>query len=89
MLAVALAHAFCNWMGLPRFWGRVTRGTDDIIGAELGGGKRSEDGAKNASDGSLGIAWTIVYYTLLVAGLYGWNKLLWTLTESPSALAAF
>ncbi|TVY19324.1 putative CAAX prenyl protease 2 [Lachnellula arida] len=89
LLAVVLAHAFCNWMGLPRFWGRVTRGTDDIMGAELGGGKRSEDGVKNAADGSLGITWTIVYYILLVAGLYGWTKMLWTLTESPAALATF
>src|SRR5271156_3709561 len=23
LLTVVLVHAFCNWMGLPRFWGRV------------------------------------------------------------------
>lgn len=23
LLAVILAHSFCNWLGLPRFWGRV------------------------------------------------------------------
>ena len=89
LLAVVLAHAFCNWQGVPRFWGRVTSGSEDIIAPELGGGRRRENGAKNATDGSLGIVWTIAYYTLLVVGAVGWNKLLWTLTESPSALAAF
>jgi len=74
-------------MGLPRFWGRVTNGSDDIIGTDIGGGKRSEDAVK--SKGKLGIAWTVAYYTLLVVGLVGWSKLLWPLTESGSALAKF
>lgn len=92
LLAVILAHAFCNWMGFPRFWGRVTNGGDTVTGPDVGEGKRSEDwgrGGAAVHDGSLGIAWTIAYYTLLVVGFMGWNKLLWTLTESPSALTAF
>ncbi|TVY67444.1 putative CAAX prenyl protease [Lachnellula suecica] len=88
LLAVILVHAFCNWMGLPRFWGRVTSGSDDIIAPDLGGGKRN-DNERKAGNGKLGVAWSVAYYALLVLGFVGWNKLLWTLTESGSALAAF
>lgn len=75
-------------MGLPRFWGRLTLDEDATISPAIGDSKRSEDGAK-ASDGSLGIVWTIVYYALLVVGAVGWKKYLWQLTESPSYLTAF
>ncbi|CAG8975138.1 hypothetical protein HYALB_00004437 [Hymenoscyphus albidus] len=88
LLAVTLVHAFCNWMGLPRFWGRLTLDNDTIIGPDIGDSKRSEDGAK-AGEGSLGLIWTIVYYALLVVGAVGWKEYLWQLTESPSYLAAF
>jgi prenyl protein peptidase len=87
LLSIILVHTFCNWMGLPRFWGRVTKGSDDIIGTDIGGGKRSEDAVK--TNRGLGIAWTIAYYTLLVVGFIGWNKLLWPMTESEAALAKF
>jgi prenyl protein peptidase len=30
--------------------------------------------------------WTTLYYVLLVSGMVGWKRLLWTLTESPEAL---
>lgn len=75
-------------MGLPRFWGRLAIDDESLIGLAVGDSKRSEDGAK-ASDGSLGISWTIVYYALLIVGAVGWKKYLWQLTESPSYLTAF
>ena len=38
---------------------------------------------------NLGVGWTLVYYALLVVGAYGFFELLWPLTESSNALAAF
>ncbi|KAF4628741.1 hypothetical protein G7Y89_g9411 [Cudoniella acicularis] len=91
LLAVVMVHAFCNWMGFPRFWGRVTNGNETAVSPNTGESKRSEDavGASTASNGQLSIAWTIIYYILLVVGAVGWKKYLWTLTESPSALTSF
>ena len=37
----------------------------------------------------LGVAWTVAYYTLLVAGAVGFWKGLWVLTESDGALVEF
>ena len=34
--AVVLAHAFCNWMGLPRVWGRL-EGQGSVLGPEVAG----------------------------------------------------
>lgn len=86
LLSVILVHTFCNWMGLPRFWGKVSAG-ETVIGPDIGEGKRSEDG--RPSDGELGVAWTVAYYVLLAIGAYGWWKLLWPLTISESALTTF
>ena len=89
LLSVILVHAFCNWMGFPRFWGRLSSG-QAVIGPDVGGeGKRSEDGKPNASEPQLGLIWTVVYYALLVVGAVAWYQLLWRLTESDSALTAF
>ncbi|TAQ85648.1 hypothetical protein B7494_g6027 [Chlorociboria aeruginascens] len=50
LLNVILVHSFCNWMGFPRVWGRVSAG-ETVIGPDYGEGKRSEDQAsKPASD---------------------------------------
>lgn len=90
LLAVIMVHAFCNWMGFPRFWGRVTNGEDTIIRPDVGDSKRDDTATASATiNGQLGIAWTIIYYALLVVGAVSWKKLLWTLTESTSALAMF
>ena len=32
--AAVLAHCFCNFMGLPRFWGKVTPGAGHSSGVE-------------------------------------------------------
>lgn len=95
--AVILAHAFCNWMGLPRLWGRVaparsSSATPEAVPigpAGIGGeGKRADGWAAPAAHGDH-IGWTVAYYTLLVGGALGFWWLLWPLTASENALAGF
>jgi len=89
LLSVILVHVFCNWRGLPRFWGRMSA-AETVIGPDVGDGKRNEDDPPMASDdGRLGIVWDITYYSLLVLGFVAWYRLLWTLTTSDSALVTF
>lgn len=80
-------HAFCNFMGFPRFWGKVTAGEETIIGPDVGEGKR--DDRKDVETGDLSVLWTVAYYILLVGGAVGWWKCLWVLTESESSLVDF
>ncbi|EKG19682.1 Abortive infection protein [Macrophomina phaseolina MS6] len=94
--AVIIAHAFCNWMGLPRLWGRVgPRASGAAVEAVPigpagvnGEGKRADGPSVAAAQGDH-IGWTVAYYTLLVTGALGFWWLLWPLTESNNALAAF
>jgi prenyl protein peptidase len=95
LIAVILIHAFCNWMGLPRLWGRVGA-IEPLVGPDNGQDrvrKRDKDKATatkvKAADGGLGIGWTVAYYVILVAGAIGFWKELWALTESSSALIQF
>lgn len=82
--SVLLAHSFCNWMGLPRFWGKV--------GQEVGSMPISSDAGKSSNGGlkeqfrSRGPSWTVAYYVILVAGAVGFYWNLFTLTESSHAL---
>lgn len=99
--AVILAHSFCNKMGVPRLWGRVgqadTLNLEPKVGSE--GAKRKGDdegtvsGGKSLKQdgevGSKGVVWTVVYYALIPAGMFGFYKLLWPLTQSRYALATF
>lgn len=86
-----LVHAFCNWMGLPRLWGRV-EGPVTGIGA-FDQTRRKQDteaspatlGRTSASSGRLGLGWTLAYYVLLVIGAVLFFTNLWTLTESSHA----
>ncbi|KAJ5504635.1 CAAX amino terminal protease [Penicillium fimorum] len=88
LLAVVLIHSFCNWSGLPRFWGRVEAG--EPIGPPVTRGKEdSGDSVGVRGSGSLGVGWTIAYYVLLVAGALGFSWGLWPLTESYHALVSF
>ncbi|KFY25499.1 hypothetical protein V493_04638 [Pseudogymnoascus sp. VKM F-4281 (FW-2241)] len=91
LLAVILCHTFCNWMGLPRFWGRVEGGgAESVMGPDSGGdqGKRGDSqGSESAAE--LGILWTIAYYTILVVGAVGFYRYLWLLTESDNRLLDF
>ncbi|KAI1781461.1 hypothetical protein F4818DRAFT_38509 [Hypoxylon cercidicola] len=73
VLAIFVVHAFCNCMGLPRVWGRVY----------------PDEGVMDNSTGKVShpsVAWTVIYYVLLVSGAVGWYKNLGFLTESPNAL---
>jgi len=112
-VGVMLAHSFCNWMGLPRVWGRLDglegkAGEGERMGvlrARSGSFVRTRSGlrrdqvdggrAKSRRDGKgkeireLHVAWTVVYYLLLVAGAVGFSFGLWPLTESENALARF
>lgn len=92
LLAVIFVHSFCNWMGLPRFWGRV-----GAVEPLLGSSNRFEQTRKRnennntmaaiqVAEGRSSICWTIAYYILLLLGAFGFLKEMWALTESPSAL---
>lgn len=72
--ACLIMHSFCNSMGLPRVYGRV---------GEVYVGDRRDDRA------SLGMAWTVAYYVLLVTGAVGFRYLLCPLTASGDALATW
>ena len=85
--AVVLIHAQCNWMGLPRIWGRV--GGVEVQGGVVGGptrGKEDSEVWRDAEPQGLGVAWTVAYYAILVAGAVAWWQALWPLTESDGAL---
>lgn len=82
LLAVVVVHSFCNWCGLPRFWGRVEAG-DDMQAFK----RDKEDGT--AEEGPLHVGWTVTYYVLLVVGAVGFYQALWPLTESYHGLVSF
>lgn len=71
--AAFLVHSFCNWNGLPRFWGRV----------------EVEPRFRMGGNGPLHIGWTAMYYLLLLIGALSFAQLLWPLTESYHALVSF
>jgi prenyl protein peptidase len=88
------AHSFCNWSGLPRFWGRV--GVE--AGVPIGPPSMKRDDERKDSAGlkgslggrcDLGMVWTAAYYALLVAGAYGFYLELFPLTDGKYALAEF
>jgi prenyl protein peptidase len=95
--AAIAAHIFCNWMGLPRFWGRVgapprieprgrhARSDQASVPSEEDVRKLS----KRPQGTNLSAIWTLIYYSLLVAGLYGFSKQLWPLTRCAGSLAEF
>lgn len=88
LIAVILVHSFCNWCGLPRFWGRVEAG--EPLGPPVTRGKEDSDGGSvTVGDGQLNIGWTIAYYLLLVLGMLTFAQCLWPLTNSYYALVSF
>jgi prenyl protein peptidase len=95
LLALILAHSFCNWMGLPRFWGRV--GAEAGHAVQKGRVGRKQDGGisregaivADTQESGLGVVWTIAYYVLLVAGALGFYLQLFPLTKSSQALETF
>lgn len=85
VISITLAHTFCNWLGLPRFWGRVGVEAGVPIGPPRANGNDSaKDGPSPVQ--SKGVGWTVAYYVILVAGAYGFYRGLFPLTESRYAL---
>jgi prenyl protein peptidase len=85
-----LIHTFCNWVGLPRFWGRVERRELNPLSPVAMRGKDDHDAIQaQGRGGQLGLKWTVAYYVLLVGGAYAFAAELWTLTSSSLALATF
>lgn len=81
-----LAHTFCNWMGLPRFYGRVGVEAGVPIGPPDVGKKDDKQKSVPAYRG-MGSMWTVAYYVVLIAGAAGFYWLLFPLTESSHALS--
>ncbi|EGY14802.1 CAAX prenyl protease 2 like protein [Verticillium longisporum] len=71
LLAATLVHAFCNAMGLPRFWGVV-----DPYWI-------SHDDARATNARRL---WSALYYLMLLAGAWAWWSNLMTLTASSRSV---
>ncbi|CAI6328307.1 unnamed protein product [Periconia digitata] len=80
--SIVLVHAFCNWQGLPRFWGRVGVEAGEPIGP-VGVDQRNET---KGHPGGKGVIWTVAYYIILVAGAVGFYWQLFPLTESSHGL---
>lgn len=89
LITVILVHSFCNWCGLPRFWGRVEAG--EPLGPPVNTrGKEDSDGdSLSVGDGQLGVAWTVAYYVLLLVGAVSFAWCLWPLTNSYYGLVSF
>ncbi|KIV99924.1 hypothetical protein, variant 2 [Verruconis gallopava] len=85
------AHMFCNWMGLPRIWGRVGVRASMQINVPSGGkkGGTRDLGTSATVKRDLSTLWTVVYYLLLILGAYGFYINLFPLTASSNALIDF
>ncbi|KAF2462670.1 Abi-domain-containing protein [Lindgomyces ingoldianus] len=83
LLSLILTHTFCNWMGLPRFWGRV--GVEASVLNEPPSVVKKEDDDAPGSQ-SKGLVWTVAYYIILVSGAVGFYWQLFPLTESSYAM---
>lgn len=86
---VVLIHIQCNWIGLPRVWGRVR--AIEIQGGVVGGlrGKEDSDSSETHRQPGLSLIWTLAYYLLLFGGAFAWWRCLWPLSASPQALIEF
>ena len=85
-----IIHTLCNWIGLPRFWGRLQGQAEHAMSPVILRGKEDPDQVQPEGRGkTLGLQWTIAYYVLLFLGTYMFYAGLWPLTESFGALAVF
>lgn len=102
LLGTIAAHSFCNYLGLPRLWGRVGVNMGEEILDEVTSPEKIKgeyEKYEDSPDGpvsrlvrrrkSLGIQWTVAYYSLLFAGAYGFYKNLGPFTDSPNRIANF
>jgi prenyl protein peptidase len=87
------AHSFCNWVGLPRFWGRLKVEAGEPIGPPVG--NKDDDNQREGSSNrkprkeNLDLTWTVTYYALLIVGAVGFYWFLFPLSESSNALVDF
>ncbi|KAK2861133.1 hypothetical protein FQN49_004511 [Arthroderma sp. PD_2] len=89
LLTVILVHAFCNYCGLPRLWGRVETSIP-IESTLIRAAKFDEDERlSNDTNEDTGIGWTAAYYIILLAGVVLFRSQFWPLTESSKALVSF
>ena len=85
-----IIHAFCNSMGLPRFWGKLNRVEEHPHTPIVIRGKDDEDAMQAKGKGrALGMQWTVAYYMLLFAGVWAFYSQFWSLTASGQALVSF
>jgi prenyl protein peptidase len=90
LYACMIIHAFCNSMGLPRFWGRLRSVEERPLAPIVIRGKDDEDSVHaKGRGGQLGLQWTVMYYILLLGGMLAFYTELWALTESPHELVKF
>lgn len=75
LLAVITVHIFCNYMGLPRFFGSVEPYW------------MSEYELSALANGTT--AWTLLYYILLFGGASGFYWALYPLSQSDMMLVGF
>lgn len=96
LYAVILIHTFCNYMGLPRLWGKIrirSHRSQPYKITQLGPVLRGKDDAerepiidtkgarKIRSPMDMETVHTVVYYALLLAGAFGFVHYLFPLTE--------
>jgi len=90
LYACIIIHSFCNWVGLPRFWGRVTRREEYPMSPVAIRGKDDSDAFQaRGHGGKVKVRWTVAYYLLLLGGTYAFYCGFWPLTASEAALADF
>lgn len=101
--SVFIIHTFCNYMGLPRLWGKIrlrpgqarhyrtaqpssiSRGKDDweresvLRGNNGSGSKKGNFFVRMDTD----TRHTVIYYILLLAGVYGFYRYFLPLTSFP------
>lgn len=90
LYACIIIHAFCNAMGLPRFWGKLRAVEEHPLAPVAIRGKDDTDPVQTMGRGkALGIHWTVAYYVLLVLGVCAFSAQLNPLTASTHRLAHF
>lgn len=89
LYAAIVAHSFCNWAGLPRFWGQLKVEAGEPIGPPAKDGQTEEAPKRRPRKQNMCIGWTVTYYVLLFVGAGGFYYGLFPLTESSNALVEF
>jgi prenyl protein peptidase len=90
LYVVFIIHAFCNWVGLPRFWGRVSFRNGARASSVIVRGKDDTDAMLSSGNGQrTPLIYTVIYYMLLLVGVYGFYEGLFPLTSSTIALVDF